>query len=95
MQLAFCTIIHNRYVCHYLLLPDTMHVTEMECQWSTRWLSSRFYITEHMRIFALPTNGTPVADEPTPERKILVLKVKPGRWSLEFISLAVINVKGR
>lgn len=72
-----------------------MHVTEMECQWSTRWLSSRFYITEHMRIFALPTNTTPVADEPTPERKILVPKVKPGRWSLEFISLAVINVKGR
>lgn len=48
-----------------------------------------------MRMFVLPTNGTPVADEPTPERKILVLKVKPGWWSLEFISLAVINVKGR
>lgn len=48
-----------------------------------------------MRMFALPTNTTPVADEPTPERKILVPKVKPGRWSLEFISLAVINVKGR
>lgn len=47
-----------------------------------------------MRMFLLPTNTTSVADEPTLGRKILVLKVKPGRWSLEFISLAVINEKG-